>query len=267
MNELIPISVNKNNEQAVNGRTLHEFLDVKTPYRIWFPRMCEYGFIGDEDYLLVEQKSTTNNPKNPETIFIDHILTLNMAKEICMIQRSEKGKQARKYFIEIEKAWNDPDAIIKRAAQIDVQPVVISKIKVKQAAMLLGKSEQWLRVQLQRFPGELGYAVKTTGDKYSYHISPKKLYEYSGIDVSKIDETVILIKAKTQQLPSYKSFSETLKQAMVERNINQKELSILSGIGKSSISQYLSGKNVPNMKAMKALADALDIPINHLDRR
>ena len=65
-------------------------------------RMFEYGFEENIDYILVTQKKVTNNPKNPFTEQTDYIITVNMAKEICMIQRSEKCKQARLYFIECE---------------------------------------------------------------------------------------------------------------------------------------------------------------------
>ena len=65
--------------------------------------MCDYGFIENEDYILVTQKKVTNNPKNPESAFNEYFISLDMAKEICMIQRSEIGKKFRQYFIECEK--------------------------------------------------------------------------------------------------------------------------------------------------------------------
>ncbi|MGO1366582.1 MAG: antA/AntB antirepressor family protein, partial [Lactococcus lactis] len=103
MNQLITITQNENNDQVVSGRELHEFLGVKTPYTQWFKDMCKYGFIENIDFVLVSEKSETNNPRNPFTTIINHALKLDMAKEISMIQRNEKGKQARQYFIEVEK--------------------------------------------------------------------------------------------------------------------------------------------------------------------
>lgn len=103
MNQLITITQNENNDQVVSGRELHEFLEVKTPYTQWFKDMCKYGFIENIDFVLVSEKSETNNPRNPFTTIINHALKLDMAKEISMIQRNEKGKQARQYFIEVEK--------------------------------------------------------------------------------------------------------------------------------------------------------------------
>jgi phage anti-repressor protein len=89
---------------AVSARELHAFLQVKTHFKDWVKRMFEYGFTEGVDYqLLVAQKRATNNPKNPFINETDYALSLDTAKEISMIQRSEKGKQARQYFIEAEK--------------------------------------------------------------------------------------------------------------------------------------------------------------------
>jgi anti-repressor protein len=117
MNELMRVNYSQD-EPTVSGRELHEFLEVKTKYKDWFPRMTEYGFIENQDFTLVAQKRATNNPKNPYTDIMDHQLTIPMAKEICMIQRSEKGKQARQYFLAIEKAWNTPEMIMSRALKM-----------------------------------------------------------------------------------------------------------------------------------------------------
>lgn len=101
--ELIKIDVNANQEPVVSGRELYDALEIKTPYTQWFERMIEYGFVEDQDFILVSQKCETNNPKNPVVIVKDHAIKLDMAKEIAMIQRTEKGKQVRQYFIECEK--------------------------------------------------------------------------------------------------------------------------------------------------------------------
>ena len=106
MNDLININYEGSDRPTVSGRELHEALEVKEKYTQWFKRMCEYGFSENSDYIMLSEKTETNNPKNPTTEIIDHQLTLDMAKEICMIQRSEKGKQCRQYFIEVEKRYN-----------------------------------------------------------------------------------------------------------------------------------------------------------------
>ena len=115
MNEIIKINNDNSDRPTVMGRELHEALEIQTPYKKWFDRMCEYGFAENSDFILVRQNCPTNNPKNPTTEIINHQLTLDMAKEICMIQRSEIGRKCRQYFIEVEKQWNSPEAIMERA--------------------------------------------------------------------------------------------------------------------------------------------------------
>lgn len=111
--ELIDLHEQDDGSIAVSGRELHEFLEIGTPYRKWFPRMVEYGFVENIDYTPDIFVHPLNNQDT-----VNHILTIDMAKEISMIQRNEKGKQARRYFIEVEKAWNSPEMIMKRALQI-----------------------------------------------------------------------------------------------------------------------------------------------------
>ena len=100
--ELIKITTNEIGEQLVSGRELHEFLEVGTEYKKWFSRMAEYGFVENVDFTRVTQKCHT--PGGVQNI-TDHAMTLDMAKEVSMIQRTEKGKQARQYFIEVEKQY------------------------------------------------------------------------------------------------------------------------------------------------------------------
>lgn len=102
MNELIPIQEQSEGKQAVLGRDLHEFLEVKDRYNDWFPRMVAYGFNAGQDFTEFSVKP--NGAGRPRQ---DHIITLDMAKEISMIQRTEKGKQARQYFIECERKANE----------------------------------------------------------------------------------------------------------------------------------------------------------------
>lgn len=103
MNELVKVTTSENGEQLVSGRELHEYLEVKTQYTKWFDRMKEYGFVENVDFTSFSQKSLKPDGGRPEQ---DHALKLDMAKEISMIQRTEKGKRARQYFIAIEKKSN-----------------------------------------------------------------------------------------------------------------------------------------------------------------
>jgi len=112
MNELIKVDYTSENP-TVSARELHDFLEVDTPYRLWFPRTTEYGFAEGTDYtpyIFV-------HPQNGQPTE-DAALSIDMAKEICMIQRNEKGKQARQYFIQLEKDWNSPEKVMARALRI-----------------------------------------------------------------------------------------------------------------------------------------------------
>ncbi len=127
MNELIKVTY-ENERPTVMGRELHEALEIKTAYKDWFPRMCEYGFSEGKDYTPLIFEHPQN--KQPCT---DHQLTIDMAKEICMIQRSEKGKQFRQYFIEVENKWNTPEAVMARALQFANRQ--LDKIKQQNAQL------------------------------------------------------------------------------------------------------------------------------------
>ena len=133
MNELIKISYENAEHPTVSGRELHEALEVKTAYKDWFPRMCEYGFTEGEDFnpLKNEQVRTEGNRQVSREL-TDHQLTIPMAKEICMLQRSEKGKQFRQYFIRVEEAWNSPEMIMKRALEIANEKVKALQVSVSQ---------------------------------------------------------------------------------------------------------------------------------------
>lgn len=110
MNELL--KVNYDNERiTLSARELHEFLEIGTEFRKWFPRMTEYGFSEGNDFRRVSQKCPTPGGIQEK---MDYEITLDMAKEIAMIQRNEKGKQARQYFIQIEKEWNTPEKVMAR---------------------------------------------------------------------------------------------------------------------------------------------------------
>lgn len=116
LSNLIPISYDNPERPTVSGRELHDFLKIETPYAKWFGRMTEYGFTEGEDYAEVLDKNVQNPlGGRPST---DHQLTIPMAKELCMIQRNERGKQARQYFLAVEAQWNSPEAVMRRAVLI-----------------------------------------------------------------------------------------------------------------------------------------------------
>lgn len=116
MNELLKVTVNENQEQVISGRELHMFLDIGTEYAKWFERMCEYGFREGEDFNSVKiDEVRQEGNRTVKRQLVNHIMKLDMAKELCMLARNEKGKQARHYFLEVERDWNSPEKVMARA--------------------------------------------------------------------------------------------------------------------------------------------------------
>ena len=123
MNELIKINNDNNSRPTVMGRELNEALKIKTPYKKWFDRMCEYGFAENADFVTMDKNvRRADGTEMPQSQY-DHQLTIDMAKEICMIQRSEIGRKCRQYFIEVEKQWNSPEAVMERALRYADQKI------------------------------------------------------------------------------------------------------------------------------------------------
>lgn len=96
MNEIIKVNYDNADCPVVSGRELWGALGVETPYHKWFPRMCEYGFSERTDFWTKMSERTGGRPAT------DHALTIPMAKELCMLQRTDKGKEIRRYFIAVE---------------------------------------------------------------------------------------------------------------------------------------------------------------------
>lgn len=130
MTELIKINYDNPEKPVVSGRELHEALGIKTAYKDWFPRMCEYGFTENSDFLTVAQKRAT--AQGNFTTYNDHMLTIPMAKELCMIQRTDIGRKFRQYFISIEEAWNSPEMVMQRALSIANERVKALQLSVSQ---------------------------------------------------------------------------------------------------------------------------------------
>lgn len=145
---LIPIQTDMNDEVVVSGRDLHEFLEVETQYTKWFKRMTDYGFKENVDFEAISQKRLT--AQGNRTTFQDHMLKLDMAKELSMIQRTEKGKQARQYFITVEKEFNSPEKIMARALKIADDTIcnlqLENKMKDQQISELKPKADYLDRI-------------------------------------------------------------------------------------------------------------------------
>lgn len=128
-NELIKIDYTNSDRPTVLGRDLHAMLEVEARYNDWFPRMCEYGFEEGKDfYSFLSKTPEGGRPKQ------EHQLTIAMAKELCMLQRSEKGKQCRQYLIAIEEAWNTPEQLMARALRVADETIKSLTAELESAA-------------------------------------------------------------------------------------------------------------------------------------
>lgn len=137
MKDLIKIGINENQEPIVNGRDLHEALGVESNYTTWFNRMCEYGFSEGIDYATCfpNLESEKHGGQNK----VNHILKLDMAKEIAMLQRTEKGKEVRQYFIQVEKDYNSPEKIMARALRIAEIKINTLQLENAQSKQIIGE--------------------------------------------------------------------------------------------------------------------------------
>lgn len=133
MENLIPVNYDAE-QPTVSARELHAGLEIGTRFTDWFARITRYGFELNRDYKLVTQKRETNNPKNPLTEYTDYQISVDMAKQICMIQRSEKGRLYRQYFLDLEKAWNTPEQVFARALRMADK--TIESLKADNAVLL-----------------------------------------------------------------------------------------------------------------------------------
>ena len=192
MNELF--KVNYDNERiTLSARELHEFLEVKTKYKDWFPRMTEYGFVENIDYQAIAQKRAT--AQGNETTYTDHQITIEMAKEIAMLQRNEKGKQARQYFIELEKKWNSPEAVINRALEYSrkqVKALMLENSELKPKAIF---ADAVSASKTSILVGELAKVLKANG----IDIGQKRLFAWLR------DNHYLMQKGESYNLPTQKS--------------------------------------------------------------
>ena len=118
MNDLIKINY-ETEQPTVSARELYEGLEIKTAFKDWFPRMTEYGFAEGTDFNpLKNEQVRLEGSREVRRELVDYQISVDMAKQICMIQRTEKGRQYRQYFLDLEKAWNTPEQVMARALRL-----------------------------------------------------------------------------------------------------------------------------------------------------
>lgn len=145
--ELIKVATNAGGRQVVSARDLHEYLEVKTLFKDWMPRMIEYGFEEGKDFSSF--LGETSNGRPPK----EYALTLDCAKEISMIQRSEKGRQARQYFIEIEKKFTKD---IQPMSQLDIMAMSVALLQ-EQAKKIEEVSNRIDKIEAKQLTSGIDY--------------------------------------------------------------------------------------------------------------
>lgn len=133
MNEILTVN---SDTQTVSARELHERLKINTRFNDWFPRMVEYGFSEGLDFY--SKMSKTENGGRPSK---DYDISIDMAKQICMIQRTPEGKQCRQYLIDLEKAWNTPEQVFARALKMADETINNLKLQIAEQKPLVTFAE------------------------------------------------------------------------------------------------------------------------------
>lgn len=169
--KMFNIQEKENGEIAISGRELHQALEVKTEYKKWFNRMSDYGFEENIDFTRVTQKCLTHGGYQNMT---DHALTLDTAKEIAMIQRSEPGKRARQYFIQVEKAWNSPEMIMKRALKMANNTINQLETQIENDKPKVLFADAVATTKTSILVGELAKIIKQNG----VNIGQRRLFEW-----------------------------------------------------------------------------------------
>ena len=120
---------------TVSARELYDGLEIKTAFKDWFPRMAEYGFAEGADFNpLKNEQVRLEGSRNVKRELVDYQISVDMAKQICMLQRTDKGRQYRQYFLDLEKAWNTPEQIMARALRVANRE--IDKLKADNQKMI-----------------------------------------------------------------------------------------------------------------------------------
>lgn len=133
MNELFNVTTN-GDKLTLSARELYKELNIAGRFSRWFEQMSEYGFEENVDYTSVQNCTEVQNNGGIQVRELqDYRITLDMAKEIAMLQRNEKGKEIRRKLIELEKAWNSPEKVMARA--LDIAHKTIANLQIENEEM------------------------------------------------------------------------------------------------------------------------------------
>lgn len=222
MNDLININYDGSDRPTVMGRELHKALEIKTPYKKWFDRMCEYGFSENSDFVTMDKNvHRADGTEMPQTQ-CDHQITIDMAKEICMIQRSDIGRKCRQYFISVEEAWNKPEAVMARALQMANRKIDSIKADNERLALQLKNNEPFVLFakavetsQTSILIGDLAKLIKQNG----IDIGQKRLFAWLR------DNGYLIKSGSSTNMPTQRSMDMKLFEVK-ERSISNPDGSV-----------------------------------------
>jgi anti-repressor protein len=211
----ITITTNEQGSSVVSARELYDFLEVKTKFPDWCKRMFEYGFEPSKDYIEVYPKNEINLGGRPS---VDYVLAINTAKEISMLQRTDKGKAARQYFIECERIVKEA---VKPKTQLEIllesvqilsqqesrlaslesklNEIEQSRATATQALLLAERSteqmpEETLRMKIRKLVNQYCYA-KNIDYRSVWNVVYDRLYYRYGVNLKAVlkhkDETTL----------------------------------------------------------------------------
>lgn len=161
MNELIKISSNENDEQVVSARDLHKGLGLKKRFSVWWEQNSKQ-LIEHEDFMGVPGGTPITNGNGRTQILDDYFLTIDTAKHLAMQSQTEKGREYRTYFIQVEKAWNSPDMVMKRALQIADKRVIALQNENNQLQLETSVQKQQI-AELQPKASYYDWVLQTKG--------------------------------------------------------------------------------------------------------
>ncbi len=175
MNELLKIDTSNAERITVSARDLYEFLEATERFNSWFERMTQYGLVENTDYTTVKKLTEVPNNGGIQIRELDdYRLTIDTAKQIAMLQRNEKGTQARKYFIQVENAWNSPERVMARALEIARKTISTLEIENKEMKPKALFADAVATADTSILIGDLAKLIKQNG----HDIGQKRLFEW-----------------------------------------------------------------------------------------
>ena len=241
MNEILKVDLDT---QTVSARELHNQLNIGTKFTTWFERMKEYGFSEGVEFFpkMGETSETGGRPS------VDYDISVDMAKQICMIQRTPEGKQVRQYLIDLEKAWNTPEQVMARALKIANR--TIDSLKAENVMLVERNNEMKPKAifadavatsRTSILIGDLAKLICQNG----YHIGQKRLFEW-------LRNNGYLCKRKGTQwnMPTQKSMDLGLFEVKESVHVNSNGCNIVTRTPKATgkaqiyfVNKFLGSEN------------------------